>query len=214
VSAENDHVIAGLIRPRSRRVALWAGGTFLAGLGAIALPRRVIAQATPIAAGPETGGLLVQGFSRGSLFPTQGDVGVPSYTVILWDAADRGFFFADWATTAAGVVPTERVLDAISAADGPLQAVLVATRAEESGATASGKQIWALDRVSGSLGADPGAVTYQGEPLADEDAVALLGSAPAVLPDGPQDLGAGFLILAGLSGFDPSDDDVLRLPMN
>ena len=43
----------------------------------------------------EEAALLVQSFSHGTLFPTQGDVeGVP-YTVILWDAADRGFFFAD-----------------------------------------------------------------------------------------------------------------------
>jgi hypothetical protein len=36
----------------------------------------------------------------------------------------------------------------------------------------------------------------------------LLGSAPAALPEGPQELGQGFLIIAGLSGFDDSDDGV------
>lgn len=212
MSPESDHLIAGLTGPRSRRVALRSGGTLLAGLGAFALPRRVIAQATPTAAGPGKGLLLVQGFSRGSLFPTQGDVGVLPYTLILWDAADRGFFFADWAGGRAGAVPTERVLEAIGGEAGPLPAVLTAASAEASGATATGEQVWALNLVSGSLGSDPGAVTYQGEPLTAGDAMALLGSAPADLPDGPQDLGPGFLILAGLPAFDPGDDGV-RLAM-
>ena len=57
--------------------------------------------------------LLVQSFSHGTLFPTQGDAGGAPYTVILWDAADRGFFFADVMSGVAGVVPSERVLAGI-----------------------------------------------------------------------------------------------------
>ncbi|MBW3633686.1 MAG: hypothetical protein KY456_11740 [Chloroflexi bacterium] len=213
MSPENDHFIPGLSGSRSRRVVLHAGGAILPALGAFALPRGVIAQATPTAAGLGNRALLVQSFSRGSLFPTQGDVGVAPYTVILWDSADRGFFFANWASGAAGVTPTERVLNAIGGEPGPLRAVLTAAPAEASGATASGEQVWALNLVSGSVGSDPGAVTYQGESLTDEDALALLGSAPADLPDGPRDLGSGFLILAGLSAFDPGDGDGVRLAM-
>jgi hypothetical protein len=212
VSPEKDHFSAGLSGSRSRRVVLHAGGAFLAGLGAFALPHGVMARATPTAGGLGEGILLVQSFSRGSLFPTQGDVGVAPYTVILWDAADRGFFFTDRASGRAGVVPTEHVLEVIGGEAGSPRAVLTAAPAEASGATASGEQVWALNRVSGSLGSDPGAVTYQGEPLTDEDAMALLGSAPPDLPDGPRDLGAGFLILAGLSAFDPGDDGA-RLAM-
>jgi hypothetical protein len=52
-------------------------------------------------------------------------------------------------------------------------------------------------------------VTYQGEPLASEEATSWLGTAPLALPDGPQELGQGFLIIAGLSGFDSSSEDVL-----
>jgi hypothetical protein len=213
VSTENDHCAAGLTGPRSRRVALHAGGALLAGLGACLLPSSVVAQATPSTGVTGKGLLLMQGFSHGNLFPTQGDVGVAPYTVILWDAADRGFFFTDWANATAGVVPTARVLDSIDGEAVSLRAVLVAASGEESGATLAGQQVWALSRVTGSLGSDPGAVTYQGEPLTGEEARSLLGSIPEKLPDSPRALGAGFLILAGLSGFDPGDADGVRLVM-
>ncbi len=214
MSPKSDHLIAGLAGSQSRRVALHAGAAMLAGLGAFALPRSTIGQSTPTSGGPGEGLLLVQGFSHGSLFPTQGDVGVLPYTVILWDAADRGYFFADTASGSAGVVPAESVLTALDGEAGAVRAVLVAPVAEESSAAASGQQVWALSQVSGSLGSDPGAVTYQGEPLNSEDALALLGSAPAELPDGPRDLGAGFLILAGLSGFEPADGGGVQLEMS
>jgi len=64
-------------------------------MGALAWQRSAAAQATPTTEGGEGGPLLVQSFSQGSLFPTQGDADGAPYTVILWDAADRGFFFAD-----------------------------------------------------------------------------------------------------------------------
>ena len=154
----------------------------------------------------------MQSFSHGSLFPTQGDAESPPYTLILWDAADRGFFFTDSTSGSAGVVPAEDVLTALGGDAGAVRAVLVAAPAEASGATAASQQVWALGQVSGSLGSDPGAVTYQGEVLTGDDVTALLGSALEDPPDGPTDLGAGFLILAGLSAFDPGDEGV-RLAM-
>src|SRR5215217_6820020 len=180
-------------------------------MGALAfhLQGSAAAQATPTA-DAQGGSLLVQSFSHGTLFPTQGDVeGVP-YTVILWDAADRGFFFADWTSGVAGVVPSERVLASIGT-NAPAWAVLVPgpTAGDDSAAPAQG--VWALSLVLGDLGSDPGAVTYQGEPLASEEATSLLGTAPAALPEGPQELGQGFLIIAGLYGFDSGDGARLNI---
>jgi hypothetical protein len=171
-------------------------------MSALTLRQTIAAQATPTA-GAQGGSLLVQSFSHGTLFPTQGDVeGVP-YTVILWDAADRGFFFADWTSGVAGVVPSERVLAGMST-DAPARAVLVPGPTAEDDSATPTQGVWALSLLSGGLGSDPGAVTYQGEPLAGEEATSWLGTAPAALPEGPQDLGQGFLILTGLSGFDDS----------
>ena len=207
MSPEDHCSIAALTGAQSRRTALHAGGALLAGISALALQRSAAAQATPTAGVPRDGSVLVQSFSQGSLFPTQGDAGGTPYTVILWDAADRGFFFADWTSGVAGVVPSERVLAGIGI-DTPLRAVLVGSATAENDSTSSPQGAWALSLVYGSLGSDPGAVTYQGEPLASEDATAWLGAAPAALPEGPQDLGQGFLIVSGLSGFDDSGDGV------
>src|SRR5215213_5136508 len=82
---------------QSRRAALHTGGALLAGMSALALrsQQSAAAQTTPTAEGGG-GPLLVQSFSHGSLFPTQGDAGGAPYTLILWDAADQGFFFVDW----------------------------------------------------------------------------------------------------------------------
>jgi hypothetical protein len=176
-------------------------------MSVLAYQRSAAAQATPTA-DAQRGSLLVQSFSHGTLFPTQGDVeGVP-YTVYLWDAADRGFLFADWTSGVAGVVPSERVLTSIST-DAPVRALLVPgpTAGDDSAVPAQG--VWALSLVSGSLGSDPGAVTYQGEPLASEEATSWLGTAPAALPDGPQELGQGFLIIASPSGFDSGSEGTL-----
>ena len=210
MSIHDNRSAGAMTGPRSRRAALHAGGLLFAGMGALALQRGAAAQATPAAGAPGNGLLLVQSFSQGSLFPTQGDGGVLPYTVILWDAADRGFFFADWASGGAGVVSTERVLDAIGVGGAPLRALLVGPAAEN-GSSPPGEMAWALSLVAGSLGSDPGAVTYQGEPLAGADAAAWLGAAPADLPEGPQILGPGFFILTGPSGFDASVGDGVRL---
>lgn len=138
--AEDPYAVAALTGAQSRRAALHTGGALLAGMGALAFQRSTTAQATPTADAPGGGLLLVQSFSRGTLFPTQGDAGGAPYTVIVWDAADRGFFYADCAAAAA----------------------------------------W-------------------------------LGTEPATLPEGPQDLGLGFLILSGISGFDTGDGVRLNL---
>ena len=168
------------------------------------------AQATPVSAARTGGPLLVQSFSLGSLFPTQGDAGGAPYTLILWDAADRGFFFADWTGGVAGVVPSEQVLAGIGTG-APARAVLVGTSAEGNDAAVPAQGVWALSLVYGGLGSDPGAVTYQGEPLASEDAMSWLGTAPAAMPEGPQELGQGFLIISGVSGFEDSGGVRLNL---
>jgi hypothetical protein len=210
VSPEDRFSTAALTGAQSRRAALHTGSALLAGMGALTFQRSAAAQATPTAEEPGVRLLLVQSFSRGSLFPTQGDAGGAPYTVILWDAADRGFFFAERTSGIAGVVPSERVLPHISI-DAPTRAVMVAVSTEENDSAPPAQEVWALSLVYGSLGSDPGAVTYQGEPLASEDAMSWLGTAPAALPEGPQELGQGFLIISGLSGFDDSGDDGVRL---
>jgi hypothetical protein len=210
VSPEDLCSIAALSGAKSRRAALHAGGALLAGLGALAFQRSAAAQATPTADAGGGGVLLVQSFSHGTLFPTQGDAEGAPYTVILWDAADRGFFFADVMSGVAGVVPSERVLAGIGT-EAPPRAVLVGTSTEGNDSATPTQGVWALSLVYGSLGSDPGAVTYQGEPLASEDATSWLGTEPAALPEGAQELGQGFLIIAGLSGFDSDDGVRLKL---
>ena len=207
MSPEDHCSVAALTGAQSRRTVLHVGGVLLAGMGVVASQRSAAAQATPTAHAPGGGLLLVQSFSQGSLFPTQGDAGGAPYTVILWDAADRGFFFADWTGGVAGVVPSERVLSRIGTA-APAWAVLVGAATEENDSATPIQGVWALSLVYGSLGSDPGAVTYQGEPLAGEDATSWLGTVPEALPEGPQDLGQGFLIVTGLPGFDGSGDGV------
>jgi hypothetical protein len=212
VSCEDHCSIPALTGAQTRRAALCTGSAILAGMGALAVRSQpsAAAQATPTADAPGGGPLLVQGFSHGNLFPTQGDAGGAPYTLILWDAADRGFFFADWMGGVAGVVPSEQVLSSIGA-DTPARAVLVGTSTGENDSATPAPGVWALSLVYGDLGSDPGAVTYQGEPLAGEDATSWLGTAPAAMPEGPQELGQGFLIISGLSGFEDSGGVRLNL---
>ena len=153
--------------------------------------------------------LLVQSFSQGSLFPTQGDAEGAPYTVILWDAVDRGCFYADWMSGVAGVIPSDRVLAGFGPGS-PARAALMAAPAEENDVALPAQGVWALSLGYGSLGSDPGAVTYQGEPLASEEAVSWLGTEPEALPAGPQELGPGFLVLSGMPGFDGSGGDGVR----
>ena len=206
MSPEDHCSVAALSGAQSRRTVLHAGGALLAGMGVVASQRSAAAQATNRSC---AGRWLAPGteFQPGQSLPNTGRCGRCPYTVILWDAADRGFFFADWTGGVAGVVPSERVLAGIGTA-APAWAVLVGAATEENDSATPIQGVWALSLVYGSLGSDPGAVTYQGEPLADEDATSWLGTVPEALPEGPQDLGQGFLIVTGLPGFDDSGDGV------
>src|SRR5204862_444623 len=146
--------------------AMGAGATRRAslagGLAALALGGRAVARAenaTP-AAGAGTGLFLVQGFSHGTLFPTQGsDTNLAPYTLILWDAADAGLFFVDHENGDAGVIPTERILGAIKPAPAAPSAALIAGAGEGTPATGQQEAIWPLQLVLGNLGSDLGAVT-------------------------------------------------------
>lgn len=190
-------------KARSRRAALGLAGTLLAMAGVHGLPNPgdVSAQGTPTADGEGTGLLVLQAFSKGSLFPTQGDAASPPFTLILWDAADRGIFYTSTASGpdggAAGVAPTESLIIAIAAGERPL-AVTVLPAASG----ASEPQVFALRLAYAGLGSDPGAITYQGEPVPEDEVAAWLGVAPAALPDGASDLASGYLLIAGLPGLD------------
>jgi hypothetical protein len=170
---------------------------------ALAGPLAVPSQA--LAAAPEAGLVLVQGFGNGSLFPTQGDAGVPPYTVILWDAADRGIFYAA-RDGAAGFAPTDALIAAMEAGEQP-RAAVVAPATDDAG----GQQVWALRLVYAGAGSDPGAVTYQGEPIEEAEAAAWLGVAPLTLPEGAQELAGGYLLIAGLPALDLPEETGVRL---
>jgi hypothetical protein len=192
---------------RSRRTALRAGGALLAGRGGLALPRFAAAQSTP-EAGTEIGLLLVQCFSHGSLFATQGSAGVLPYTLILWDAADRGFFFTSPQDHVAGFVPTNSLLIAIKAGERPKAAVVVPA------ADGSGTQhAWALQLAYGDLGSDPGAVTYQGTPIDEAEAADWLGVAPTPLAHDVQDVTNGFLVIAGPPSLDMPEGENVRIDL-
>lgn len=187
----------------SRRVALRIGGALAAVVAGDALIQQgVSAQATPATGAARPRPLLIQSFSRGSLFPTQGEAGVLPYTIILWDAVAQGIVVADPERRAVGIVTTKQVLDALTGAAEPPLAVLAAPGQET---------IWAMRLVSGSLGSDPGAVTYQAELPDSAEATALLGTTPAVLPDGPEDV-AGYLLVVGLAGLDAAGSTFIVWP--
>src|SRR5687767_12048104 len=85
----------------SRRGALQSGAALGAALAALSVRGAGAGQATPTASEAGAGLLQAQAFSRGNVFPTQGDgPDLPPYTVILWDAADRGVVIADAASGA------------------------------------------------------------------------------------------------------------------
>lgn len=187
----------------SRRGALRAGGALLAAAGGLALPHGAGAQGTPAAG--SAGLLLVQGFSHGSLFPTQGEAGVLPYTLILWDAAERGLFVVS-ADGGAGFAPSEALLLAIAAGERPRAAAIVPERP-------GGQRAWPLRLAYGGLGSDPGAVTYQGEAIVDAEAAAWLGMAPQTLAHEVEDLSAGYLIVAGLPALDVPEGNQVRLDL-
>ena len=98
----------------------------------------------------------------------------------------------------AGIVPTESLLAALGEAVEAPYAALVAQRAEGSDGAGTAENVWLLRLVLGQLGSDPGAVTYQGDVVAPEDAEAMFGMASGAVPEGAQDIGGGFLLVAGL----------------
>jgi hypothetical protein len=199
-----ERTALGSARTASRRTALAGVGALLAA-GLRGGPVEAAAAGTPVAASGK-GLLLVQAFTHGSLFPTQGDVGVIPFTAILWDAADRGFFSV--AGGAAGFAPTDALIAGLAAGERPLAALLAPGAAD--GAT---PHVWALRLAYGGLGADPGAVTYQGEAVDQGEAAAWLGMTPLPLPDGAFDLNDGFLIIAGLPGLDLPEIVGVRLTL-
>lgn len=191
----------------SRRAAL--GG----GLAALALARSGLSlaqEATP-GQGEEGALLAVQAFSNGTLFPTQGDSpDQPPYTLILWNAAGAGCFFVDRASNAAGIIPTDRVLQAITA-NAPATAALSAHPDENASADQDqGDVAWALELVLGSAGSDPGAVTYQGDVLDDPTASTQFGLERTAPPEGPHNFGPGYLIFTALPGLDMQGEGIVR----
>jgi hypothetical protein len=194
----------------TRRGALGGGLAALAVLGA----DRISAQdATPATGDDAPSPLLIQGFSNGTLFPTQGDAAdLPPYTLILWDAATAGYLIIDRASGEADVVSAETVLAALeTTTDGISGALLAHAQPEGDAASIQERQTWALRLVSGEAGADPGAVTYLGTvltPTAAEESAASATPPPA----GPQNFGAGFLILSGLD-VDWVNPDIPRITL-
>lgn len=187
----------------SRRGLLAAGGVLFA-TGGLALAQGI--------AGPDrrdamaaSGLVLAQGFGSGNLFPTQGDAGVAPYTAILWDAADRGLVYATQDGTV-GIAPAEALIAAIEAGEQP-QAAVIAPAAGAAGA----QQVWALRLLYAGLGADPGAMTYQGEPIEEAEAAGWLGVTPLALPEGAQELASGYLLVAGLPALDLPEGEAVRL---
>lgn len=185
----------------SRR-ALLHGGAAAALLGAVAGPHLALAQGTP-EAGEGSDILLIQAFSQASLFATQGDADTHPYTLILWDAAPSGLVYLS--SGGAGVVSVDALLLAITAGAQP-QAALVLPSADG----ASEQFAWALHLSLAEAGSDPGAVTYQGDLLGEEEATALLGVAPQPADDA-MNLGAGYLLLSGFPAFDIAENATVRL---
>jgi hypothetical protein len=170
---------------------------------------RAAQEATP-GQGTESGFLAIQGFSNGTLFPTQGDSpDQPPYTLILWNAADTGLFFIERRSRAAGIIPTDRVLQALTAIS-PANAALV-VHSDVSASTGQEDVAWALQIVLGSAGSDPGAVTYQGDVLDDATASTQFGIERTSPAEGPQNFGPGYLIFTELPALDMQDENILRL---
>lgn len=177
---------------RASRRGLILTGAVAAALGAASrLSATGVSAQTPEAGVAGGAPLLVQSFSRGSLFPTQGDAGVLPYTLILWDAAPQGVVVVDPAAGQFGIAPTDRVLTALGDAAAPPWAMV----------TAGTGELWLLRLQSGSLGSDPGAVTYQGDVVGTEEAANALGLTAAEPPQGPQDV-TGYLLIFGLQAPD------------
>jgi hypothetical protein len=193
----------------SRRAAL-TSGALAAALATIGAHPAAAEDATPAASEAGRGPLLVQAFSHGTLFPTQGDSpALPPLTLILWDAAERGVAMVDPGRGRVGVVPADRVLASLGDAGSPARAALVARLPDGDDAAGTAAPLWVLGLVQGELGSDPGAVTYLGDVLTTGGAEEAFGMASSAAPEGAQDLGSGFLLVAGLpENAWPGDDGI------
>ncbi|HET7092262.1 MAG TPA: hypothetical protein VFI22_02260 [Thermomicrobiales bacterium] len=168
--------------PRTRRAALRTGGVAAAALAAFGAGRVAAQSATPLAGGARTGSVLAQGFVHGTLFRTQGSgPNLLPYTIIVWGAIG-GFAFFDRGSGAAGILPADRVVDALGAANPAPDIVLIASPAKAGDPSGAGEQAWALTLGYAGLGQDPDAVTYQGALLDPADAMARFGLAPSPPP--------------------------------
>jgi hypothetical protein len=181
----------GLSGRRTRRAALHAGGV-AAALAMLAGGRVAAQPATPIAQG--SGPVLVQGFGYGTLFRTQGSGGpdMLPYTLILWTAIG-GFVSLDPAV-GAGILPTDRVINALGAAKPPPAVALIASP-EGGDPDGGGESTWALTLGYASLGQDRDAVTYQGTLLDPADAQTRFGLTPSPPPSLVK-FGPGYLLAA------------------
>jgi hypothetical protein len=134
---------------------------------------------------------------------TQGDsTASPPWTLILWEATARDVFYTDPANHAAGVLTADDLLAALGTAAAPVPAVVIAQGVSEGTPTGEGESAWALNLSRGSLGSDPGAVTYQGALLEAAEAQAALGLPSLATVNGVQNLGPGYLVLVGLENVD------------
>jgi hypothetical protein len=134
---------------------------------------------------------------------TQGDsTASPPWTLILWEATARDVFYSDPANHAAGVLTADDLLAALGPAAAPVPAVVIAQGMSEGTPTGEGESAWALNLSLGSLGSDPGAVTYQGALLEAAEAKAALGLPSVATVNGVQNLGPGYLVLVGLENVD------------
>ena len=186
----------------ARRAVLRHGAALAAVLAAAGLQPAGAQDATPIGGG-HGGPVAIQAFGKGSLFPTQGDgSNLPPYTAILWDAADRGVVVVDSGSGSIGVVPAARAIDALAAV-GTVTAALVARLP---GGGARDEALWLMTLTVGGLGADPGAVTYQGAVLEASAGITSSGIAPDDLPEAAQELESGYLILFGLTALHAAGD--------
>jgi len=187
----------------SRRATLRAVAALSAVLAASRLHQSAAAQATPTAETLGTGALFVQSFSQGTIMATQGDSTTsPPWTLILWEATARDVLFTDPANHAAGVVTADEILAALGTAAEPTPVVVIAQGVDEGTPTGEGESAWAMTLSLGSLGSDPGAVTYQGALLEAAEAQAALGLPSVAAVNGVQNLGPGYLVLLGLEHVD------------
>jgi hypothetical protein len=202
--------LVGPVELPSRRRVLRSGvvGVAIAALGFGAAAAQ---SATPVGtsgAGPT----LLQGFSHGTLFRTQGSgPNLPPYTLILWGAVG-GVASIDQPRGDVALLPAGRVVNALGAADPAPTVILTASSSAEGDPTGAGQLAWALTLTYAGLGSDPDAVTYQGALLDAGEATQRFGLT-ASEPPSSINIGPGYLIANAASLSLPARGGIrLRLP--